>query len=139
MERLHSSLMARRLDASSLSLLCMTVIYCATEAKTNPTRHSERNEESRKKQYLCILVIKSVWHQLHADVWVDWVKFFESRIQLSAIADGRWTATGLSPFFISHRLFLRVLHPQTPHKVSDLDQKDACASYHAHALVKLVK
>ncbi|MBQ9789160.1 MAG: hypothetical protein IJW31_06160, partial [Lentisphaeria bacterium] len=39
--------MARRLDASSLSLLCMTIIYCATEIKTSQTRHSERSEESR--------------------------------------------------------------------------------------------
>ena len=30
----------KMLDASSLSLLCMTAMYCATEAKTNPIRHS---------------------------------------------------------------------------------------------------
>ena len=46
-ERRSASLTARRLDASSLSLLCMTVIYCATETKTYQTRHSERSEESR--------------------------------------------------------------------------------------------
>ena len=37
----------KMLDASSLSLLCMTAMYYATETKTYQTRHSERSEESR--------------------------------------------------------------------------------------------
>ena len=113
---------------TKLAYICPVAkaLRCHAERNDYHTKHSAYEPFMlalrRSSRYIHA---SNCWHQLHADVWADWVKFFESRIQLSAIADGRWTATGLSPLFSNHRLFLRVLHPQTPHKVSDLDQKDA--------------